>query len=285
MTSALLNIAGKIDPQTVALFETVSRAIVDMDMSYVVVGAAARDLVLHYGHGAKIQRATHDVDFAIEVPSWAAFDALTDRLCEQGFKTTHAQHRLISPLDAVVDIVPFGQVEDERAFIVWPPKGEIKMNVLGFQEACDNAEWVRIQDAPELDVPVATPAGMVLLKIIAWTDQAKDLRRKDAMDIAYLLSAYEVVQDVVNVLYNGENTQIMESYDWDIRQASAYLLGQHAKSIAQANTRRQIAGLANGELDELNLDRLVEEMCEHINTQYDRNQQLLTAFMTGFNQQ
>ncbi len=51
------------------------------------------------------------------------------------------------------------------------------MKVLGFQEACDNAEWVRIQENPELDVPVATPAGMSLLKIIAWTDRAGDLRR------------------------------------------------------------------------------------------------------------
>ena len=58
MTSTLLNIAGKIDPQTVALFETVSSAIADLDMPYVVVGATARDLVLHYGHGARVQRAT-----------------------------------------------------------------------------------------------------------------------------------------------------------------------------------------------------------------------------------
>ncbi|GMR19522.1 MAG: hypothetical protein BMS9Abin36_0117 [Gammaproteobacteria bacterium] len=36
MTSTLLNIAGKINPQTVALFETVSRAIADMDMPYSV---------------------------------------------------------------------------------------------------------------------------------------------------------------------------------------------------------------------------------------------------------
>jgi len=41
-------------------------------MPYVVVGATARDLVLHYGHGAAIRRATQDVDFAIEVPDWPA---------------------------------------------------------------------------------------------------------------------------------------------------------------------------------------------------------------------
>jgi predicted nucleotidyltransferase len=80
MMSTLLNIAGKIDPETVAVFDVVSRCVADLGIPYVLVGATARDLLLHYGHGAKIQRATADVDFAIEIPSWAAFDALKDSL-------------------------------------------------------------------------------------------------------------------------------------------------------------------------------------------------------------
>lgn len=165
MTSTSLNIAGKIDPNIVTIFEIVSQALADIEIPYVVVGATARELVLHYGHGAKIERATQDVDFAIEVPNWKAFETLKEKLCEQGFKATQAQHRLISPTDGIVDIVPFGRIEDEEASIAWPPKGEVTMNVIGFQEAYDTAEWVRIQDEPELDIPVATPAGMMLLKL------------------------------------------------------------------------------------------------------------------------
>ncbi len=284
MTSTLLNIAGKIDPQTVAIFETVNRVIAELGIPYVVVGATARDLVLHYGHGARIQRATHDVDFAIEVASWAAFDALKNRLCEQGFITTQQQHRLISPMKIAVDIIPFGHAEHEQTSIAWPPEGKVVMNTLGFQEACDTAEWVRIQDKPELDIPVATPVGLSLLKFIAWTDRTRDLRRKDATDIAYLLSTYDAIQEVFDALYEEGNIQIMESYDWNITHASAHLLGQHAKNISQANTRQEIIRLASGELGERTLDRLAEEMCEHINVQLDRNQQLLSAFMAGFNE-
>jgi len=256
MMNILLNIAGKIDPQTVSTIETVSRVIAALAIPYVIVGATARDLVLHYGHGADIQRATHDVDFAIEVPNWTAFEALRDRLCELGFKTTRAYHRLISPLDAVIDIVPFGEIEDKQATIAWPPTGETEMHVLGFQEACDNAEWVRIRDDPVLDVPVAGPAGMALLKIIAWIDRVRDSRRKDALDIAYLLSTYELVPAVRDALYEADNTEIMENYDWDIAQASAFLLGQHVKHIARTNTRQEMIRLANGERGQLNLDHL-----------------------------
>jgi len=280
--SALLNLSGKIDPQTVTVFEIVGCVIAELGMPYVVVGATARDLILHYGHGAAIRRATQDVDFAIEVPDWPAFEVLGRKLCEQGFRTTGARHRLISPSDVVVDIVPFGQLEEEGASIKWPPKGEVVMNVLGFQEACDNAEWVRIQESPELDVPVATPAGMSLLKIIAWTDRAGDLRRKDATDLAYLLSTYEKIPRVTDILY-GEGTQVMERYDWDITQSSAHLLGQHAHSIAQDNTRSEIARFVKGEFGGRNPESLIDEMCaQRMDSQYERNKQLLSAFLAGF---
>lgn len=282
MTSTLLNIAGMIEPGTVSIFETVSRAVEELAIPYVVVGATARDLVLHYGHGARIERATGDVDFAIEVPDWTAFETLKDRLCEQGFSTTRQQHRLISPTNTEVDIVPFGHVEDEQASIAWPPEGDVTMNVLGFQEACNAAERVRIQENPELDIPVATPAGMALLKLIAWTDRAQERRRKDARDIAYLLSTYEAIEEVREALYSEENAQVIDAFEWDATQASAYMLGKHARSIAQDNTVQEITRLVNGELRGRNVERLTEEMCERIDINYERNEQLLSAFIEGF---
>jgi len=262
--------------------EAVSQAAAALDVPYVIVGAAARDLVLHYGHGAPIQRATADIDFAIEVPSWAAFAALQKALCERGFKATKAQHRMISPTKDVVDILPFGDIEDEHAIIAWPPKGDITMNVLGFQEACSSAQRVRILDRPEVDVPVATPVGMIVLKLMAWVGRDRVARRKDALDIAYLLSSYESIREVQDTLYSDKHGQAMNRYDWDITQAAAHLLGEKAKDIAQTFTEDQIVRLARGQLKGRALDRLVEEMCEHIDAEHDRNQQLLAAFLAGF---
>lgn len=282
MTSTLLNLAGKIDRQTVTAIKAVCSAINKLNIPYVIVGATARDLVLHYGHGAKIERATHDIDFAIEVPNWAAFDTLKETLCEQGFKTNKAHHRLISPSGTVIDILPFGGIADRKASLIWPPAGDVTMSVLGFQEACDTAQRVRIQDKPQFDIPVATPIGMVLLKFIAWTDRPQDLRKKDALDIAYLLSTYEAIQKVTDTLYNDNNTKIMEKYGWDITQSAAYLMGQHARNIAHANTRNEISKLVKMGQGQLNIEHLAEEMCEHIDIQYEKNKQLLTAFMEGF---
>jgi predicted nucleotidyltransferase len=280
MTTSL-DITGKIDAATVELLRTVSRTIEALGIPYVVVGATARDLVLHHGYGADLERATQDIDFAIEVPDWAAFNALADTLVENGFKPTRAPHRLISPADTIIDIVPFGQVEDADASIAWPPEGKDVMNVLGFQEACDNAVRVRIADEPELVVLVANPAGMALLKLIAWTDRARDKRGKDALDLAYLLASYERIPAVQEVLY--DDAGIMESYGWDIVLAAAHRLGQDAAGIAGERTRAGIGRLMRGELRERSPEQLITEMCgSRAVTRYEKNERLLAAFWAGF---
>ena len=281
MTNTSLDISGKIDPRIVEVFSSVSNVLTELNMPYIVVGATARDLVLHHGHGAEIRRATDDVDFAIEVPDWNAFNVLKNKLSEEGFKETKAQHRLISPTDTIVDIVPFGEIEHEQDAIAWPPKNDVVMNVLGFKEACEHAEWVRVQIEPDIDIQVVTPVGMSLLKIISWSDRAADKRNKDAKDIAYLLTNYEVIPEVKDTLYT--DTQIIETYDWDITQAAACLLGQRARDIAKENTVARFDALVNKELGKLNFNLLAEEMCSHIEIEFGKKQQLLSAFLDGFN--
>ena len=87
MTSSL-TISGQIDAKILTVFETVSQAAHDLGIPYVVVGATARDLVLHHVYGAKVQRATTDVDFGFQVSDWNHFNAMKRRLSELGFNRT-----------------------------------------------------------------------------------------------------------------------------------------------------------------------------------------------------
>jgi len=280
MSNSLLNISGKVDSASVALYKSVSDAANDLEIPFVVVGASARDIVLHYGHNAPIQRATIDVDFGIQVPNWSSFEALKNNLLNRGFKKTKAQHRLMSPSNIQLDIVPFGQIEDEQSNVGWPPDGAWVMKVLGFQEVCENAELVRIQDDPFVDIPVATPEGMAVLKLIAWLDRTLDVRRKDAKDLLYLMITYERIPKINAGLH--DNQDLMEQYDWDIELTSAYQLGKDSQTIAADQTFDAIAKLFKGEHEKLSVALLVEEMCEHIELQFVRNEQLIQAFIRGF---
>lgn len=281
MTSISLDLSGKVETRIVNVLETVSHVFVELNMPYVVVGAHARDLVLHYGYGAEIQRATDDVDFAIEVPDWNAFNHIKEVLNNKGFRTTKQLHRLKSDNNTMIDIIPFGGIEDEQSNIAWPPGNDVVMKMPGFKEACEHAQWVRVQKKPEVKIPVATPEGMSLLKLIAWLDRARDLRNKDAKDIAYILSIYEIIPEVKETLYNEK--KIMERVSWDLTQAASYLLGLRARAIAKENTVKMLNALMDGELKHHSLELLVEEMCVHIDSNFERNNQLLTRYMGEFN--
>ena len=61
-------------------------------------------------------------------------------------------------------------------------------------------------------------------------------------------------------------------------------MAQHANNIALENTRQVITDLAEGKLGGLTTEYLVGEMCElGVETEYERNELLLSAFMDGFN--
>jgi len=275
MNNTLLNISGKIDQESLAIYAAVKNAATELDIPFLVVGASARDLVLHYAYGARIKRATADIDFGIQISDWNSFNLLRDALIKAGFTETRSTHRLISPHNKIVDIVPFGSIEDENANITWPPEGKVTMNVLGFTEALENSVQVRLQDKPEMDIPVAMPPGLSLLKIVAWMDRDTDLRSKDAKDLLFLLKSYEEIPDVVEEIY--EYPDIMEQYDWDITSSSAFLLGKHTKDIATQATANKLSDIFNQP------EILVEEMCEDIEQEFERNNALLTAYINGLN--
>lgn len=280
MTSTSLDIAGKLDPATAEVLELVEQIASGLELPYVVIGATARDLVLHHHCGAKIQRATQDVDFAIQVQDWAAFDALRQALLARGYKDTRKAHRLISPSNGVVDIVPFGEVQQDGSKIAWPPTGEIEMTVLGLAEALETAVRVRLTEDTGLEIPVATPVGLIVLKLIAWTERPAELRVKDARDITYVLESYERLPTVLDECYGDE--ELMEAHGWDITLAAAEMLGRHVGPVLLTDTAALLDQLIDEGIGKLDLERLVEESCTQADTQYERHRSLLDAFVKGY---
>ena len=69
----LLDLTGKIDPSAESTLKIVNEVTSDLDIPYLIIGATARDMVLHYGYNTPVQRATTDIDFAFQVESWEHF--------------------------------------------------------------------------------------------------------------------------------------------------------------------------------------------------------------------
>ena len=131
MERNLLNLSKSIDQRHIDTFGEISKVAEDLNILFIVVGAMARDLILHHVYGAPIKRATDDIDFGMQVSTWEEFDRLKTALCETGYREDRQEQRLTDPRGYKVDLVPFGSLQDADANIGFPSKGVFKMCVLG----------------------------------------------------------------------------------------------------------------------------------------------------------
>ena len=148
-----------------------------------VVGAIARDVAMKLMKGDEPKRRTEDLDVAIAIENWQAFDDICQTL--DAF-----YQALVGGIDFEVDIVPFGGVAvDEK--IGWPPEGNPVMSVKCFQDVMKEAVTVVIDDI--VKVKMAPLCGQFLIKLDAWNDRHAETD-KDAEDMLFILKNYLDIQ-------------------------------------------------------------------------------------------
>jgi len=108
------------------------------------------------------------------------------------------------------------------------------MSVLGFTEAMENAFSVQVSDNPDMIIPVASPAGVAILKLVAWVERDVEVKPKDAMDLGYMIESYTKIPEIFAAIYEEG---CMEAQDWDETKASAMKLGRDAGLIALPPTK------------------------------------------------
>ena len=80
MSANLLDLSGKIDALTIAIFDAIATITIANDIRFFLIGATARDLIIHYGYGIAVERATADIDLGVQVSNWTEFDRLGQEL-------------------------------------------------------------------------------------------------------------------------------------------------------------------------------------------------------------
>ncbi|MCP3667624.1 MAG: hypothetical protein GY696_34890 [Gammaproteobacteria bacterium] len=258
MSNNLLDLSGKIDPPLVEVFGAIAEVAAAMGISYFVVGAMARDMILSHGHGITSKRATVDIDLGIEVAEWDEFSALKDGLTATGqFEPTKAPQRLLFKRALPIDIIPFGPLEHANKEITWPPDHSVRMNVLGFEDAFRGAQVVRLRSGQVLDIPFATPAGLAVLKVIAWSDRTPR-GDKDAGDLDFLMRNYMDAGNQERLA--EEHADLLADDDFDYERAGVRLLGRDMAKIMSLETRKVVLETLEQETGDRERYRLVEDM-------------------------
>lgn len=212
-----------------------------------IVGALARDLMLHYGYGFAIERATTDVDFALAVASWGEYAATHEALIDSGLFAVSrtAGHKFSHAKFGCVDVIPFGAVEGSDSIIVWPPAGDEMMTVIGYAEAA--AAAIRVVLPGDRVVKVVSLPTLAVLKVIAWKDRHRATRGKDAADLRLLLRRYLEAGNLERL--DVEFPQVATDA-FDFESTSAWLLGYDARVELQRHSTRfeQVMGTLSGTL-------------------------------------
>ncbi len=246
-----------------------------------LVGALARDLLLHYGHGLKIERATGDVDFALAVADWSEFSAARDALLASGLFVAHRRttHKLQHAKYGWIDLIPFGAVERPDATIAWPPAGDEVMEVIGYSEAAEASIVMALpkeQTARIVSLPM-----LAVLKVFAWNDRHRDTQGKDAVDLGLILRSYLEAGNL-DRLYAEFPQVITDQFDFE--PTSGWLLGHDARSALLKHSIRfdqVIQRLDSILARELSPDRQSLLVAKLNPVQTDQALKLLAAFHAG----
>lgn len=276
MKNTLLEVSRKIDQYRINVYELLSQIAEEQKILYFVVGASARDLILHYVYNKPLRRATLDIDIAIQVSSWQKFYHLKNKLIlDGGFQSSNAIQRIFHrEYQIPIDIIPFGKIESAEFEIQWPPDFEISLNLMGFNDALKNIQMVRLQNQPDIIVPVASIPSQVVLKLIAWKDR-HFVSNKDAIDLSFLLKNY-INFDNQNEILTGRHSDLLDDFDYE--NSGARLLGRHIAERFSINTINYIVNLLDNEIRIQNRHVLLEDMLKSNQTEdFNRNLFLLSA--------
>jgi predicted nucleotidyltransferase len=262
-----------LSPVLLALIRTLDRVAAESGIAYFVIGATARDILMEHVYALETVRATHDIDFAVAVPSWAGFAELKARLIATGefLPGDQVQRLMFGDYAAAypLDLVPFDGVERDGA-IAWPPDGDFVMNIAGYADARDSALAVEI--APGFAISIVSLPAMAVLKVLAWNDRPD--RDKHASDVLFILRHYHEAGQFDRLYDDGAD--LMAAYDYDIELAGAGLLGRDARRDVSGDTCQQALDALSGEH---RIDKFIVQAMRSSTVPVERAAAILAAFM------
>ncbi|MBK8075263.1 MAG: nucleotidyl transferase AbiEii/AbiGii toxin family protein [Kineosporiaceae bacterium] len=186
-----------------------------------VIGATARNILSVGLFGRLPRRGTRDVDIAVAVASWSAYERATATLRRRA--GVHAFTVDVDGVHVPVDVVPYGGIEAVDRTVDLPD--DHRLNVLGLREAFATAQTARLPGDVQVRVP--TVPGLTLLKLVAWSERHL-LHRRDAVDLDEIIGWYAQGR-FLDALY--ADVALLELYDFDIELAAAHRLGSDVSAL------------------------------------------------------
>ena len=225
--------------------------------------------------GIKPNRGTKDIDFAVMISNMDEYAQIANALEVKGFTKVTAPWTFYSyKFKVAIDLLPFGEIEEK--FTVNFDNRNIDLHVLGFREVLEEAVPVKIEEKIANIPPLP---GMVILKLIAWSDRPED-RPDDLSDILKIITHY----------YNLKWDEIVEKHfdtldkePFDQLLIAAEVLGRNSKLYLKKSEviSNRIMNVLESNLKDASKSAIAKEWAILLNTDIEYTFELLNAFQKG----
>jgi predicted nucleotidyltransferase len=258
------------------VFDDIDEIMVQLSIPYYLIGASAIALQL-LKIGVKPSRATKDVDFAIMISSMDEYDQLSDSLVGHGFNSLKAPWTFFSEkYNVALDILPFGEIQEQDT--VQFNERYSDLHVLGFKEVLEDPEKVQIEEKI-VNIPPLT--GMVILKLVAWSDRPEE-RENDLADILRIIEHYfEYNYDEIVEFHH--DTFPEEGFDRLL--IALEVLGRKAKKILRKSEvlSHRIAKVLAENLEAVGESKIARDWASKKGWEIEYALGLMRAFQKGLN--
>ncbi len=255
-------------------FDCIDEVMQELQIPYYLIGVSAIALEL-LKEGIKPSRGTKDIDFAVMISSIAAYEEISIALEARGFKKVAAPWTFYSDTFKVaIDLLPFGEIEEN--YTVNFNERYTDLHVLGFKEVMEEAVQVKIEEKIANIPPLP---GMVILKLIAWSDRPEE-RENDLSDILRIIQHY----------YNLKWDEIVEKhYDtldkepFDQLLIAAEVLGRDSRLYLQKSgaISERVLKVLETNLEEASKSAIAKDWARKLDKEIEYAFALLGAFQEG----
>ncbi len=256
-------------------FDCIDQVMAEHGIPYYLIGVSAIALEL-LKKGIKPSRGTKDIDFAIMISNMSEYENISQALIKNGYNKVKAPWTFYSDkYNVAIDILPFGEIEEQHTINF--NKRNADLHVLGFSEVLEEAVQVPID---EKIVNVPPLPGMVILKLIAWSDRPEE-RENDLADILKIIQHYFDLE--FDEIVEFHNDTFPEHDDIDPKLVAAEVLGRKSKIFLSKSEKleHRILKVLNDNLSDGSKSKIAREWARKLDRSIEYCLTILAAFRKG----
>jgi len=255
-------------------FDCIDEVMRELTIPYYLIGINAIALEL-LKEGIKPSRGTKDIDFAVMISSINEYEQISAALGAKGFNKVAAPWTFYSETYKVaIAVLPFGEIEED--YTVNFNERYTDLHMLGFREVMEEAVPVQIEEKIANIPPLA---GMVILKLIAWSDRPEE-RENDLSDILKIIEHYYALKwdEIVEIHYDT-----LDKEPFDQKIIAAEVLGRNARLYLDKSKgiSERVLKVLETNLQDASKSAIAKEWARKLDVDIEYAFDLLTAFQKG----